>query len=135
MAAVARGTSDTSTLWAATTTGRVFISKNADTTNTSVTYTRLDSLAVNSPARFVSTIFVDPARFEPCLDFIFELQFADPDDARPHLLGDGTTQVRAQQLGRVSMDRERQRSRIFPRRASPLIPSPAICTRPTTGAF
>ncbi len=61
MAAVARGTSDTSTLWAATTTGRVFISKNADTTNTSVTYTRLDSLDVNSPARFVSTIFVDPA--------------------------------------------------------------------------
>jgi hypothetical protein len=61
MAAVARGTSDTSTLWAATTTGRVFISKNADTTNTSVAYTRLDSLDVNSPARFVSTIFVDPA--------------------------------------------------------------------------
>jgi hypothetical protein len=61
VAAVARGTSDTSTLWAATTTGRVFISKNADTTNTSVTYTRLDSLAANSPPRFVSTIFVDPA--------------------------------------------------------------------------
>jgi hypothetical protein len=59
VAAVARGTSDTSTLWAATTTGRVFISKNADTTNTSVTYTRLDSLAANSPPRFVSTIFVD----------------------------------------------------------------------------
>jgi hypothetical protein len=61
VAAVARGTSDASTLWAATTAGRVFISKNADTTNTSVTYTRLDSLDVNSPARFVSTIFVDPA--------------------------------------------------------------------------
>ena len=61
VAAVARGTSDTSTLWAATTAGRVFISKNADTTNTSVTYTRLDSLDVNSPGRFVSTIFVDPA--------------------------------------------------------------------------
>jgi hypothetical protein len=61
VAAVARGTSDTSTFWAATTTGRVFISTNADTTNTSVTYTRLDSLAANSPPRFVSTIFVDPA--------------------------------------------------------------------------
>jgi hypothetical protein len=61
VAAVARGTSDTSTLWAATTTGRVFISKNADTTNINVTYTRLDSLATNSPPRFVSTIFVDPA--------------------------------------------------------------------------
>jgi hypothetical protein len=61
VAAVARGTSDTATLWAATTAGRVFISTNADTTNTSVTYTRLDSLAANSPPRFVSTIFVDPA--------------------------------------------------------------------------
>jgi len=61
VAAVARGTSDSSTLWAATTTGRVFISKNADTTNTSVTFTRLDTLATNSPPRFVSTIFVDSA--------------------------------------------------------------------------
>ena len=41
--------------------GRVFISKNADATNTTVTYTRLDSLAANSPARFPSGIFVDPA--------------------------------------------------------------------------
>jgi hypothetical protein len=61
VAAVARGTSDTSTLWAATTTGRVFISKNADTAAASVTYTRLDSLDLNSPGRFVSGIFVDPA--------------------------------------------------------------------------
>jgi hypothetical protein len=59
--ALARTTSDTATLWAATTTGRVFISKNADTTNTSVTYTRLDSFAANSPGRFVSGIVVDPA--------------------------------------------------------------------------
>ena len=61
VAAVARGTSDTATLWAATTTGRLFISKNADTTNMNVTYTRLDSLAANSPGRFVSGIAVDPA--------------------------------------------------------------------------
>jgi hypothetical protein len=61
VAAVARGTSDTSTLWAATTAGRVFISKNADAAAGSVTYTRLDSLDANNPARFVSTIFVDPA--------------------------------------------------------------------------
>jgi hypothetical protein len=45
----------------ATTPGRVFISKNADTTNTSVIFTRLDSLAVNSPGRFISGIAVDPA--------------------------------------------------------------------------
>jgi hypothetical protein len=59
--ALARTTSDTATLWVATTAGRVFISKNADTTNTSVTYTRLDSLDVNSPARFITGISVDPA--------------------------------------------------------------------------
>jgi hypothetical protein len=61
VAAVARGTSDTATLWAGTTTGRIFISKNADAVNTSVTYTRLDSLDMNSPGRFPSGIVVDPA--------------------------------------------------------------------------
>jgi len=59
--ALARTISDTATLWVATTPGRVFISKNADTTNTSVTFTRLDSLAGNSPGRFISGIVVDPA--------------------------------------------------------------------------
>jgi hypothetical protein len=61
VAALARAPSDTSTLWAATTLGRVFISKNADTTNTSVTYTRLDTLDPDSPGRFLSGIVVDPA--------------------------------------------------------------------------
>jgi hypothetical protein len=61
VAAVARGTSDTTTLWAATTLGRVFISKNADATNTSVAFTRLDSLDASSPGRFVSAISVDRA--------------------------------------------------------------------------
>jgi hypothetical protein len=61
MVAVARATSDTATLWAATGAGRVFISRNADTTDTSVTYTRLDTLDPNSPARFITGISVDPA--------------------------------------------------------------------------
>ena len=61
VAALARTTTDTSTLWVATTAGRVFISKNADGVNTSVTFTRLDSLDVTSPGRFVSGIAVDPA--------------------------------------------------------------------------
>jgi hypothetical protein len=60
VAALGRTNSDTATLWAATTTGRVFISKNADTTNTSVTFARLDSLNANSPGRFISGISVDP---------------------------------------------------------------------------
>ena len=86
VAAVARGTSDTSTLWAATTLGRVFISKNADSTNTAVTYTRLDSLAANSPAQVRQHDLRRSGRFEPRLDFVFELQFTDPSNARPHLL-------------------------------------------------
>jgi hypothetical protein len=62
LAAIARVATDTGTLWAATTTGRVFISKNADdATNTNVTFTRLDSFAANSPGRFISGIVVDPA--------------------------------------------------------------------------
>ena len=61
VAALARASSDSKTLWAATTTGRVFISKNADNSSGAVKYTRLDSLAANSPGRFVSGITVDPA--------------------------------------------------------------------------
>ena len=63
VAYLARTASNTSTLWAATTGGRVFISKNADASAPLVTYTRLDNLpsAVASPGRFVSGIFVDPA--------------------------------------------------------------------------
>jgi hypothetical protein len=62
VAAVERATSDTSTLWAATVTGRVFISKNADAEPaTAVTFVRLDSLATNDPQRFVSGIAIDPA--------------------------------------------------------------------------
>jgi hypothetical protein len=59
--AVARSSTESTTLWAATTTGRVFISKNANAAAGSVTYTRLDSLAANSPGRFISGIVVDPA--------------------------------------------------------------------------
>src|SRR5881275_3138944 len=61
VAALGRATSDAATLWAATTTGRLFISKNADVGAHSVTYARLDSLAANSPGRFISGIAVDPA--------------------------------------------------------------------------
>jgi hypothetical protein len=62
MAATERATSDTSTLWAATSTGRVFVSKNADAANASdVSFTRIDTLSSADPNRFVSGIFVDPA--------------------------------------------------------------------------
>ena len=61
VAAVQRTTGDTSTLWAATSTGRVFVSKNADAEPaTSVVFTRIDTLALNSPNRFISGIYIDP---------------------------------------------------------------------------
>ena len=62
VAAVERAASDTSTLWAATSTGRVFISKNVDAEPFSaVRFTRLDGLAANAPNRFVTGIHIDPA--------------------------------------------------------------------------
>jgi len=62
VAAIERG-SDTSTIWAATGAGRVFVSKNGDAPAGSVTWTRIDNLpgATTDPARFVSSIYVDPA--------------------------------------------------------------------------
>ncbi len=62
VAAVERTAADTSTAWAATTTGRVFVSKNVDADPAAaVTWTRVDSLAANDPTRFVSGIHVDPS--------------------------------------------------------------------------
>jgi hypothetical protein len=60
--AVERASSDTSTLWAATSTGRVFVSKNVDAEPAgAVSFNRIDTLAPNDPNRFVSSIYVDPA--------------------------------------------------------------------------
>jgi hypothetical protein len=65
VAAVARAPQNTGTLWAATTTGRVFISDNANDPAASVVWNRLDnSLGTGSatpPNRDVSDIYVDPA--------------------------------------------------------------------------
>ena len=59
--AVERATSDTSTMWAATRLGGVFLSENADAADpTAVTYTRLDQ-TLGLPQRFVSGIAIDPA--------------------------------------------------------------------------
>ena len=61
VAVLERGKDGTSTVWAATSTGRVFISKNADATNpAAVQFVRLDSLAANDPPRYPSAIYVDP---------------------------------------------------------------------------
>jgi hypothetical protein len=60
--AVERAPGDTSTLWAATQGGRVFVSKNAAAEPASaVTFTRIDGLSLVDPGRFVSGIHIDPA--------------------------------------------------------------------------
>ncbi|HEX2445128.1 MAG TPA: hypothetical protein VHJ77_14380 [Vicinamibacterales bacterium] len=62
VAVVERGRNDTSTLWAATSLGRVFVSKNADVSDpAAVQFVRVDSLAANDPPRYPTSIFVDPA--------------------------------------------------------------------------
>jgi hypothetical protein len=62
VAALARASSDHSTLWAATSTGRVFVSQNADDpTASAVTFTRIDNTSTAAPNRFVSGIVVDPS--------------------------------------------------------------------------
>jgi hypothetical protein len=60
---IARAPSDTGTIWAATGTGRVFVTTNGDAAPGSVTWTRIDSLpsATADPGRFITNIFVDPA--------------------------------------------------------------------------
>ena len=58
---ISRTTGDSSTVWAATTQGRLFISKNADADPAStVTFTRLDTLDASSPNRAISSISIDP---------------------------------------------------------------------------
>lgn len=63
VAVIERVPSNTSTLWAATGTGRVFVSTNADAPASAVVWIRIDTLpgAVSDPARFPSSIHVDPA--------------------------------------------------------------------------
>jgi hypothetical protein len=56
MAALDRGT-DSGTLWAATSNGRVFVSKNADGPAAAVTFSRIDTAA--QPTRFPSSVSVD----------------------------------------------------------------------------
>jgi len=59
---ISRTSSDNSTQWAATTTGRLFVSKNADADPASaVTFTRIDLLDANAPNRAISSISIDPA--------------------------------------------------------------------------
>lgn len=58
-----RASSDVNTIWAATSTGRIFVSKNAKTAVPSaVVFDRIDNdpTATNDPPRYPNDIFVDP---------------------------------------------------------------------------
>ncbi len=58
---VERARGDLGTLWATTSGGRVFVSKNANAVNpASVTFTRIDTLSTVDPNRHPSAIYVDP---------------------------------------------------------------------------
>jgi hypothetical protein len=63
VAVISRSTaaSNVGTLWAATGTGRVFISDNANAAAASVVFTRIDNTSASSPTRFPTGIYVDPA--------------------------------------------------------------------------
>jgi len=63
LSALRRRATNTGTLWAATGTGRVFISDNADAAAASVVWNRVDPnpVATANPNRFVTGIAVDPA--------------------------------------------------------------------------
>ncbi|PYL07894.1 MAG: hypothetical protein DME33_08900, partial [Verrucomicrobia bacterium] len=61
VAQVARSSTDSNTMWAATSTGRVFFTSNADAAAGSVVWERLDSSSSVDPGRFVSGITIDPA--------------------------------------------------------------------------
>jgi hypothetical protein len=62
VSAIERTVADSSSAWAATTTGRVFITKNVGADPASVvTWTRLDDDTAIDPNRFVSSIHVDPS--------------------------------------------------------------------------
>lgn len=62
VAAVERVATDSSTAWAATTTGRVFLTHNVDAEPAAaVTWTRIDDDTPATPNRFVTSITVDPA--------------------------------------------------------------------------
>jgi hypothetical protein len=63
VAAVERTRADTHTVWAATGTGRIFVSKNADTLlPAAVVFRRIDNTlgTTNAPARYPTAIQIDP---------------------------------------------------------------------------
>ena len=79
MTSVERTPSDTSTGWAATSTGRVFVSKNVDADPAAaVSWTRIDS--ATTPNRYLELDLRRPSRREPCLDLVQRVRREHPGD-------------------------------------------------------
>jgi len=60
---IARAPQNTGTIWAATSTGRVFVTENGDAPAGSVVWNRVDPnpAQLNTPSRAISQIYIDPA--------------------------------------------------------------------------
>ena len=72
-------------MWVATTTGRVFVSQNADAAAGSVTFTRIDT--ASTPGRFVSGVYVDPGNPNRAYQLLGDTALYAA-SAWPRLLGD-----------------------------------------------
>jgi len=57
---IARAPQNIGTMWAATSTGRVFITDNADAAAASVVWNRVDPVGTIDPGRAISAVYVDP---------------------------------------------------------------------------
>ena len=88
VAAIERAPSNTGTLWAATGTGRVFISDNADAAAASVTFTRLDPSATNDPAPVRVVDLRRPGEPEPRVGLLLRLQHQHAGTAGARVRGD-----------------------------------------------
>jgi hypothetical protein len=68
VAAIERSTTDSSTAWAATSTGRLFITHNVDAADPSaITWQRLDDDVTVDPQRFITSIAIDPKNSDRAL--------------------------------------------------------------------
>ena len=81
ISAIRRAPGNTGTMWVATVTGRVFITDNANAPAASVTWTRLDSTASNSPNRFVTGIDRRSGESRPRVDLLLGVQHQHADPA------------------------------------------------------
>ena len=87
VAAIERAPNNTSTLWAATGTGRVFISDNGNAPASSVVWTRLDTSAANDPSTVRLVDLRRSGEPEPRVDLVLRVQHQHAGDAGSRVRG------------------------------------------------